>query len=252
MVSSASRWPGSAPGGRQGGSGAGRRAHTWLQADSAAAMLSECASVLSAESVLLRAVRDVGFRFDVLEAPDPQEPVEGDRAVMEGQLSAADEPRDPGLRVRASETRKAGSAPVGGELPTRDMEWKIPVDVDIVAGDDHDAMEVERQQADCEIHKSADDGDELGDVLGHAEDNHREQVVEGERHGDSLLVQVGAARYALRHPLVVPRDGDLTGADVRAAARPLLRRLCIHRAIMSARSRIRRLNGKKSVKDLCS
>jgi hypothetical protein len=115
------------------------------------------------------------------------------------------------------------------------MKWKIPVDVDIVAGDDHDAMEVERQQADREIHKSADGGDEPGDVLGHAEDNHREQVVEGERHGDSLLVQVGAARHAPCHPLVVPRDGDLTGADVRAAARTLFRHLCFHRAIVCPR-----------------
>ena len=76
--------------------------------------------------------------------------MEGDRAVMEGQLSAADEPGDPRLRIRAPETHKAWSAPVGGELPTWDMEWKIPVDVDIVAGDDHDAMEVERQQYPCD------------------------------------------------------------------------------------------------------
>jgi len=139
---------------------------------------------------------------DVLRAANPQNAVIHDMTIFEVQLPAADEPGET-ARVRAAELHQAGVAPVGGQLLAGNVEGPIPIHIHVLLGDQHDAMEVERQEADRQIDHGTDRRYEPGDVFHHADQQGGQQVVVRETHRHALLVDMCALGHPLSHALVV-------------------------------------------------
>jgi hypothetical protein len=139
---------------------------------------------------------------DVPRAANPENAVIHDMTVFEGQLPAADELGE-SARVRAAELYQAGVARVGGQLLAGNVEGPIPIHIHVLIGDQHDAMEVERQEADRQLEHGTDRRYEPGEVLHHADQHGSQQVVERKTHRDALLVDMCAPGDPLSHALVV-------------------------------------------------
>lgn len=84
--------------------------------------------------------RAVPLLDDVLGASDPEDAVIDDMTIFEGQLSAADEVGE-SARLRAAELHHARAAWVRSELLAWKVEGPVPIHIDILIGDKHDAME---------------------------------------------------------------------------------------------------------------
>src|SRR5579875_332794 len=124
-------------------------------------------------------------------------------AVFEIQLAAADEPGE-STRLRASERHQAGVAGVGGQPLAGKVEGPIPEHVHVLVGDEHDAMEVEREEADRQLDDTTDRRYVADDVLYGADQQAGEQIVVSEAHRHALLVEAGPPGYPPGHALVVP------------------------------------------------
>ena len=120
------------------------------------------------------------------------------QTVFEGQLPAADEPGET-ARVRAAELHQAGVARVSGQLLAGNVEGPIPKHIDVLIGDQHDAVEVERQEADGQLDRRIERRYEPGDVVHHADQEGGQQVVEGETHRHALLVDTGPPGHPAGH-----------------------------------------------------
>src|SRR5271155_4695746 len=107
---------------------------------------------------------------DVLRAANPQNAVIHDMTVFEGQLPAADEPGESAW-VRAAELHQAGVTWGGSQLLAGKVEGPIPIHVHVLIGDQHDAMEVERQRADRQLDRVTKCRYVPHDVLHHSDED---------------------------------------------------------------------------------
>ena len=94
-------------------------------------------------------------------------------------------------------------ARVDGQLLAGNVEGPIPIHIHVLIGDQHDAVEVEREDADCQIEHRTNRRYVSGDVLDHADQQRGQQVVERETHRHALLVDMCAPGHPLSHALVV-------------------------------------------------